>query len=76
MEKKSFSARTATKRSCHSRLQIIRKERVVFAVKIKNGRCFGIVFSTDVTDEQALDMALDAHAGEWRKIDTGSLRFL
>jgi hypothetical protein len=76
MEKKSFPARTATKRSCHSRLRIIRNERAVFAVKIKNGRCFGIVFSTDVTDEQVMDMARDAHVGEWRKIDTGSLRFL
>ena len=76
MEKKSFSAQTAPKRSCRSRLQIIRNERVIFVVKIKKGRCFGIAFSTDVTDEQALTMARDACSGEWRKIDTGGLRFL
>jgi hypothetical protein len=76
MEKKSSPAQTAPKRLHRSRLQIIRNDRAVFAVKIKKGRCFGIAFSTDVTDDQALAMARDAHRGEWRKIDTSSLRFL
>ena len=76
MEKKSFPAQTAPKRPYRSRLQIIRNERVVFVVKNQKGRCFGIAFSTDVTDEQALEMARDARSGEWRKFDISSLRFL
>lgn len=76
MEKKMSLAQTAPKRPPRSRLQIIRNDRTVIAVKIKKGRCFGIAFSTDVTEERAQAMARDAHASEWRKIDIGSRRFL
>jgi endo-beta-N-acetylglucosaminidase D len=76
MEKKLSLAQTEPKRLHRSRLEIICNDRAVIAVKIKKGRCFGIAFSTDVTEEQAQAMARDAHASEWRKIDTSSLRFL